>query len=322
MPELPLPGWWPLGPHASLLVAGVVSVLLIATVLSRVLLAQASSEGARSTLENVWQRVTAWWLIFGVVASAMVAGRLGSLALFAIVSTLALREFSRLLDLHAVDRRVLLWVAFALVPVQYATIGIGWYGLFVVLVPVYGFVFLAARAVLADDTGNFLARTATLQWAVFLSVYSLSHLPALLSLELAPGHEPEALLLWLVIVVQLGDVFQYLWGKSFGRRRLAPKTSPNKTWAGAIGGIGSAGALGAALSWAVPFSPLQAAGLALLCATLGLLGDLTLSAVKRDAGVKDFGELLPGHGGVLDRVDSLVLSAPVFFHLVRFFATP
>ncbi len=321
MLELSLPSWWPLGPHASELVGGVLGLLLIATPLSRLLLARASSEAARRTLDNVWQRVVAWWSIFGVVALALLLGRVGALLLFMILSTLALREFTRLLDLHAVDRRVLLWVAFVLVPVQYGALGLGWYGFFVVLVPVYGFVFLAARAVLADDTEDFLVRTATLQWAVFVSVYSLSHLPALLDLDLAGGFEPEALLLWFVIVVQLGDVFQYLWGKALGHRRLAPKTSPNKTWAGAIGGIASAGALGALLSRTLPFSAIEAAGLALLCATLGLLGDLTLSAVKRDAGVKDFGDLLPGHGGVLDRVDSLVLSAPVFFHLVRFFAT-
>jgi phosphatidate cytidylyltransferase len=319
VPELALPAWWPLGPAASLLVAGVLGLLLIATPLSRVLLSRASSEPGRRTLGNVRQRVISWWWIFAVVGLALLFGRIGALVLFAILSTLALREFTRLLDLHAVDRRVLLWVAFALVPLQYLVLGLGWYGMFLVLVPVYGFVFLAARAVVADDTENFLARTATLQWVVFLSVYSLSHLPALLTLELET--EPEALLLWFVIVVQLGDVFQYIWGKTLGKSRLAPKTSPNKTWAGAIGGIASTGALGGLLSWATPLAAWQAAGLALLCATLGLLGDLVLSAIKRDGGVKDFGALLPGHGGVLDRVDSLVLSAPVFFHLVRFFTT-
>lgn len=315
-----MPAGWPLGPDATRLLAGVLALLVVATPLSWALRRRARSDGARRTLQNVWQRVIAWWLIFGLVAGALLLGRSGALVLFGAVSLLALREFSRVVELHEVDRRVLLWVAFVLVPLQYGLLSLGWYGLFVVLVPVYGFAFLAARAVLADDTGSFLARTAALHWGVFVCVYSLSHLPALLTLDLPPPVEPEAVLLWLVVVVQLGDVFQYLWGKSFGRRRLAPRTSPNKTWAGALGGIASAGALGAALAWACPFPPLPAAGLALTCATLGLLGDLVLSAVKRDAGVKDFGELLPGHGGVLDRVDSLVLSAPVYFHLVRFFA--
>lgn len=319
MPELP--AWWPLGPHASLFLAGVASLLLLVTPVSRLLLSRTTTEGGRRTLENVWQRVVAWWLIFGAVAAALLIGRVGALVLFAILSLLALREFARLIELHEVDRRVLAWIALVVVPVQYYLLGIGWYGFFIVLVPVFGFVFIAARAVIADDTENFLARTAALQWAVLLCVYSLSHLPALLTLEFREGLEVEAVLLWLVVVVQLGDVFQYCWGKALGKRRLAPKTSPNKTWAGAIGGIASAGALGAALAWATPFPALVAGGLALGCSTLGLLGDLTLSAVKRDAGVKDFGELLPGHGGVLDRMDSLVLSAPVYFHLLRYLAT-
>ena len=312
------PGW-PLGPHATLLLGGVLGVLLLATPLSWVLRRRAASERAKRTLDNAWQRVVAWWAIFGLVAGALLLGRTGALLLFAALSLLGLREFARVVELHAVDRKVLLWVAFVLVPAQYGLLAFGWYGLFVVLVPVYGFVFLAARAVVADDTERFLARTASLQWGVLLCVYSISHLPAVLTLELPEGVEPEAALLWIVVVVQLGDVFQYLWGKSFGRRKLAPKTSPNKTWAGAVGGILSAAVLGALLSFALPFGPLAAGGLALLCSTLGLLGDLTLSAVKRDAGLKDFSDLVHGHGGVLDRVDSLVLSAPVYFHLLRFF---
>jgi phosphatidate cytidylyltransferase len=303
------------------LLAGVLALLVVATLVTLVATRLARSQGARSTLEDVRLRVVAWWAIVGVVSAGLLLGRAGALVLFALASLLALGEFSRLVDLRPVDRRVLALVALVIVPLQYGLLAADWYGLFVVLIPVYGFVLIAARSVLADDVERFLARTSALQWGVLACVYSLSHLPALLTLKLPAGAEPEALLLWLVLVVQLGDVCQYLWGKSLGRRRLAPRTSPNKTWAGAVGGIGSAAAIGAALAWATPFAAAPAAGLAALCAILGLLGDLTLSAVKRDAGVKDFGTLLPGHGGVLDRVDSLVLSAPVFFHLVRYLTT-
>ncbi len=120
-------------------------------------------------------------------------------------------------------------------------------------------------------------------------------------------------------MVQASDVLQYIWGELLGRRRIAPTISPHKTWEGLIGGVACATAIGAALWWATPFNPWQAAAMALLVTLLGFAGGLILSAVKRDRGVKDYGTLIEGHGGVLDRIDSLCFAAPVFFHMTRYF---
>jgi phosphatidate cytidylyltransferase len=100
---------------------------------------------------------------------------------------------------------------------------------------------------------------------------------------------------------------------------VAPAISPNKTWEGLIGGSASATALGAAIWWATPFTPVEAAGMAFLLTMMGFAGGLIMSAIKRDRGVKDYGALIGGHGGVLDRIDSLCFAAPVFFHLTRYF---
>jgi phosphatidate cytidylyltransferase len=110
-----------------------------------------------------------------------------------------------------------------------------------------------------------------------------------------------------------------VWGKLLGRHKVAPVVSPNKTWEGLIGGILSATAVGAAVWWATPFTPLQAAGMAFLICVMGFSGGLVMAAIKRDRGVKDFGTLIEGHGGILDRIDSLCFAAPIFFHVTRFF---
>ena len=169
------------------------------------------------------------------------------------------------------------------------------------------------------DTHRFLERVAVVQWAMMRSIFGLSHVPALLNLRIPNYANPVLLVAFLVIVVQASDVLQYIWGKLLGRRKTAPTLSPSKTWEGLIGGVLSASALGAALFWITPFSPLQAFVFALLITTLSFFGGLIMSAIKRDFGVKDWGHMISGHGGVLDRVDSILFSAPAFFYLVNYF---
>jgi phosphatidate cytidylyltransferase len=146
--------------------------------------------------------------------------------------------------------------------------------------------------------------------------------PALLALPI-PGFEEHNLLLiaFLVLVVQGSDVLQYVFGKLFGRHKVAPTLSPSKTWEGLIGGVASATALGAALWWITPFTPPQAAAMALVICLLGFFGGLVMSGIKRDRGVKDWGRMIEGHGGMLDRLDSVIFAAPIFFHMTRYWFT-
>ena len=206
------------------------------------------------------------------------------------------------------------WSFFIVTPIQYCLVWAHWYGLFTILIPVYVSIFLALRTALAGDTERFLERTATTQWALLICVYFVSYVPALLMLQI-PGYERQApkLMFFLVLVVQSSDVLQYIWGKTVGRRRLAPSISPNKTWEGLVGGIASATLLGTAIWWATPFSPGAAALMALTITIMGFAGGLIMSAIKRDRGVKDYGTLIAGHGGVLDRIDSLCFAAPSSF---------
>jgi len=205
-------------------------------------------------------------------------------------------------------------------PVQYALIYSDWYGMYSIFIPVYAFLFLPIVSVLHGDTDSFLVRVAETQWGLMICVFAASHVPALLSLEIA-GFEGKNVLLvaFLVVVVQLSDVLQYVWGKLLGKRKIAPSLSPSKTWEGFVGGTLSASLVGAGLWWMTPFSPVQAFGLSLIITLMGFFGGLVMSAIKRDKGVKDWGHLIAGHGGFIDRLDSVVFSAPIFFHVVRYF---
>jgi phosphatidate cytidylyltransferase len=302
---------------------GVVGLLALATAIGRLLKLKVKSEPAMATLDNLNSRVRAWWVMSAVFAFTLLAGVTGTLLLFGLLSFLALREYITLIPTRRADHRTLFWSFFVFTPLQYYLISIGWYGLLTILIPVYGFLFIPTRIALAGDTAQFLERTAKVQWGLMVCVYCLSYAPALLLLNI-PGFQAQnaKLLLFLVLVAQMSDVLQYVWGKLLGKRRIAPTVSPNKTWEGFFGGVACAILLGTALWWVTPFSPPQAAALSLAITLMGFAGGLTMSAIKRDRGVKDYGTLIEGHGGLLDRIDSICFSAPVFFHLVRYFFTP
>ena len=302
------------------LLAGVLAVLLIATVAGAVLARRVTSDAGRATVVNLNARIQAWWGMCAVFAIALLTGGVGSVLLFAAISFFALREFITLTPTRQGDHRTLLWSFFLVMPIQYWVVWSDWYGLFAIFIPVFVFLLAPTRTALAGDTERFLERTATIQWVLMICVYCVSHAPALLMLEI-PGYEDGSvkLLLFLVIVVQSSDVLQYIWGKLFGRHRVAPHVSPNKTWEGFFGGIATATLIGTGLWWITPFAPWESALMSVVIALMGFAGGLTMSAIKRDHGVKDFGTLIAGHGGVLDRIDSLCFAAPIFFHLTRYF---
>jgi phosphatidate cytidylyltransferase len=305
-----------------LLLAGIAVLLSVSSLVGWVLGRRVQEEQARLVVANLNARIRSWWVMTAVFVAALATGGIGSVILFALTSFFALREFVTLTPTRRADHRTLFWAFFIFAPVQYVLVGIQWYGLFVIFIPVYAFLFIPLRSVLAGDTDDFLARTARIQWGLMIAVYCVSHAPALLMLAI-PGYQGQSakLLLYLIVVVQLSDVLQYVFGKTLGKRRIVPRVSPNKTWEGTLGGIAGATLVGALLWWVTPFSPGAAAVIALLVCLAGFAGGLVLSAIKRDRGVKDFGTLIEGHGGVLDRIDSLCFAAPVFFHVVRYFYT-
>jgi phosphatidate cytidylyltransferase len=307
------------------LIGGVVGVLLIASIIGWLLSLKVKSENGRTVVENLNQRVRAWWTMIAILVIAILIGRNATLVLFAIVSFLALREFITLTPTKQGDYYALLLSFYIVVPLQYILIGIEWYALFSIFIPVYGFLILPAFSALGQDVEHFLERVAKIQWGVMIAVYCISHAPALLILDI-PGYSESGqnvlLLFYLLLIVQMSDVMQYVFGKLFGKTKIAPVVSPSKTVEGFVGGAASATAIGAAMWWITPFTPLQSAGMAFVIVLMGFFGGLALSAVKRSLGAKDWGTMIEGHGGVMDRMDSVSFAAPIFFHGTRYFFTP
>lgn len=305
------------------LVAGVLALLLIASIIGLILSRSVTSARGQATVVNLNARIRAWWVMVAVFGVAVGTGGIGSIVLFFLMSFFAMREFMTLTPTARTDHAAIFWAFFIFAPLQYILVWMQWYGFFAVLIPVYGFVAITSRMALSGDTERFLERTATVQWGLMACVYCVSHAPALLMLRI-PGYAGNGatLLFYLVLVAQFNDVMQYVWGKLIGKKPVAPTVSPNKTWGGFVGGTLTAVAVGTALYWATPFPPLVAAAMSLAITLLGFAGGLVMSAIKRDRGVKDYGTMIEGHGGVLDRIDSLLFAAPVFFHLIRFFYVP
>ncbi|KDP88039.1 phosphatidate cytidylyltransferase [Cupriavidus sp. SK-3] len=307
-----------------LLFGGVLGVLVLASTVTALLRWRIARGGPHAVIDNLAARVSAWWWMIGVLGVAFAAGRTAIVVLFYLLSFFALREFITITTTRRGDHRAIVAAFFVFLPLQYVLVYIGWYGLFSIFIPVYAFLILPILSALSAETTRFLERCAGVQWAVMICVFCISHVPALLTLPI-PGFEDRNLLLiaFLVIVVQGSDVLQYVWGKLLGKTRIAPLLSPSKTVEGFIGGVASATALGASLWWITPYgSPWKAGLIALVIALMGFLGGLVMSAIKRDRNIKDWGHMIQGHGGMLDRLDSVVFAAPIFFHITRYWWVP
>ena len=268
------------------LVGGVMALLIVSSLIGWWLSLRVTSETGKNTVQNLNARIRAWWVMVAIFGLAMATGGIGSVVLFALTSFMALREFITLTPTCHGDHRSLFWVFFVILPFQYYLIAIKWYGLFSIMIPVYAFLLVPIRSAMAGECENFLERTAKIQWALMICVYCVSYVPALLSLNI-PGYEGQdgKLMFYFVLVAQISDVLQYVWGKILGRHKIAPTVSPNKTWEGFIGGIACATLIGAGLWWATPFTPLQSAGMSLAITLMGFGGGLVMSAIKCDLGV-------------------------------------
>ncbi len=306
---LPFSLWW--------LFLAILAILITASSIGSILALKYGSQNP--TISNLNARINAWWVMTLVLVLAFVTGHIGSTFLFFLVSFAALRECLSLVYSRRGDYAVLVACFYVVLPVQYNFVLTDWYGMFAIFIPVYAFLLLPILAGLSGDPTRFLDRTAKIQWSLMVSVFCISHVPFLLNLKIPNFDQNILLVIFLIAVVQASDVLQYIWGKLLGKRKIAPVLSPSKTVEGFVGGVLSATALATALWWITPFTPFQAGLIGLVICLMGFAGGLVMSAIKRDFGVKDWGHMIKGHGGMMDRVDSICFAAPIFFHIVRYF---
>jgi len=295
----------------------VFGVLAVATLITAVLARNRTS----SQVEESRQRIKSWWIMAILFAGALALGRSAAIVFFAFVSFLALKEYLTLVPTRRVDR-TLLFFTYIAIPVQYMWVSMQWYGMFIIFIPVYMFLFLPIHMVIVGEPRGFIRSVSTLQWGLMITVFSLSHAAALL---LLPGAEASrgvgaGLVLYLVLLTEFNDVFQFLWGKALGRRKIVPRVSPGKTWWGVVGGVLSTTVMSMLIApYLTPMGNTGAFFAGIVIGVAGFFGDVTISSLKRDLHIKDTGRYIPGHGGVLDRVDSLTYTAPVFFHFMKYF---
>ncbi|MBM4156992.1 MAG: phosphatidate cytidylyltransferase [Lentisphaerae bacterium] len=264
---------------------------------------------------EIGPRLTGWWIMIAGLFAALALSRTAAIWLFAFVSYLALKEFLSLIPTRRADRHVLFW-AYLSIPIQYFLIQVDWYGMFVLFIPVYMFLLLPMRMISIGETQGFLRAVGTTHWGLMTMVFCLSHVCYLLVLG------GEAMMLFLILITQANDIAQYVWGKSFGTTKVLPTVSPNKTWVGLVGGVATTAVLGLLIGPRLtPMTPLESLGIGLALGFFGFCGDATMAALKRDLGIKDFSAAIPGHGGMVDRVNSLIFTAPLFTHYIRYYYT-
>lgn len=276
-----------------------------------------------------------WWIIAVVVAVSLLAGRVGICLLLAAAGIIAFREYVTLLGVRETARPAI-YAVYAIAVLQYLLILFGLASAFLVLVPIGGLVTITVLQLLRGNPGGYVRIVASLFWGLMVLIYGISH-AAYLFIFPATSTGPAGSAGWflfLVVLTEADDIFQAIIGRAFGahkRHRITPTISPNKTWEGLIGGmlvtIGLAILLApwlttladapGSIGLAAPLGSWSGAALAGVVVTVtGFFGDINMSAVKRDSGVKDSSRMLPGMGGLIDRVDSLTFAAPAFVYFL------
>lgn len=286
--------------------------LLITSTLIRLILKAKYPDKDHTELRH---RIQSWWIMISLLFFMLIASKGVAIAFFGFLSFLALKEFLSIVPTRHADRRAIFWV-YVSIPIQYCWVAMEWYGMFVVFVPVYLFILIPTRMVLIGETKGFIRAVGILHWASMLTIFGISHIAYLLVLPVqneAAGYLGPVV--FLLLMTQLNDVSQYTCGKLLGRHKIIPRVSPNKTWEGFLGGlIATMVCGGVAGPYLTPLDLPQGVFVGMLIACSGFIGDVVLSAVKRDLHIKDSGHLIPGHGGILDRLDSLTFTSPLFFH--------
>lgn len=301
------------------LTLGAFSILVGFTFLGEVLRTRQDPNTQNPVLETYMTRVQSWWAMVAVIGLAMLTGKIGVTIIFAFASFAALREFLTLTTKAQADHLSLALAFFVVLPLQYIFVAMEWAGLYAIFIPVYAFLLLPIVSALRGNANKFLIRVAETQWGLMIAVFCVSHVPALMNLEI-PDYGDRAILLvtFLVMVVQLGDLLEYFFGRRIGKTKIAAGLSP-KTWEGVACGVGSAMLIGGLLSWITPFGVTGAIIMAGTASLVGMFGNIVFAAIKRDRGVKDWSHLIPGQGGFVDQLDSVVFAAPIFYHLTRYF---
>lgn len=269
------------------------------------------------TFKKVKVIIKSWWFITTPFLLALGWQKWGMLILFYVLSVFILFEYFKISKVKY--KRYGLISLLILSTLHYLTIAFNAYYLFLILIPV-SCLWLVPGLVIFRATISDLELVFSVFFGNAFIIYYLSHIPALVAMPDNVGLSADQAALGLVVLLFLtwgNDVFQFITGKGFGITKIIPDVSPNKTLGGFIGGMICTTVIAfLTLGPILNLDNKMAILFGFILSITGMFGDLFFSAVKRNIGVKDFSDLLPGHGGLLDRCDSLIFTAPVFFHFL------
>lgn len=294
--------------HTMMLV--IMAVLVVASLLISI------SDRRQKTTEThkLVSIIKSWWVMIALIFTSLACGQTAFLVFIGVVSFIALREFVSVLPLSPREKKFYP-LLYLLVPLYFLQIGSAHLDETLSVAPTVLFYVVSTVFLMAGNIGGYMRSVSLCAMGFFLTIFNLSHIGLLLYLP----QSDAGLVLYLLFLVQFNDVAQWFWGRFFGKTKIVPRISPNKTVAGLVGGVVTTTLLSVAIApYLIHMSVANALLTGCVLSLLGFLGDITLSAIKRDSNIKDFSNLIPGHGGVLDRVDSLVFSAPAFYYLMRF----
>ena len=278
-----------------------------------------SLKNKSDSISELVVRTNSWWkMAIGITVVATAPAIIGTVVL-AYVVFVALREMLSIIPLRTADRIVLV-ASYIAIPIQFYLAYKNYYYLFQIFIPLVMFISVSVILVLTGETNRIGRSMAIIPTTLMLTVYMPSHMVLLFHVSV-PGFTVGAggLIIFLIMITAFNDIFQFTWGKLLGKRKILPRISPNKTWVGFIGGVFTSGVLGGALSFLTPLDYINCFYIGLSLSIIGFIGDSIISAVKRDLKIKDTDDLIPGHGGAMDRLDSIVLTTPTFYHLLIFF---
>ena len=319
---------------AWILIAVVLAVLGLLMLAGQYLKRQPESKIDAAIVSKFNHRLFFWFMISVLLAVSLLLGRIPTIILFGLLSFWALREFVTMTPTRRGDHRTLFWVFLGFTPLHYVLVAYNLYDLFTVVIPVYASLFIPGRIAFTGDRENFLERSAKIQFGLLICVYALSHAAAILNLDFVSwdtvqkkaipwSGQAAGALLFFMIIVQISDGLHFVCDRVFGKHIIAKDVDGTKTWEGLVGAAISSAVAGILLNLLsiTPFTWYGAALMAMVISVMASSGSMTMSAIKRDRGVKDYGSLVQGHVGILDRIDSICFAAPIYFHLIRYFLT-
>lgn len=265
-------------------------------------------------------RTKSWWYIMPGVCLVILGPPVVGAILIGFVSCVALREMFSISGMQTSNRKAIL-VAYLAIPIQYYLGFHFYYVQFLIFIPICMFMLIPFLLVLEGKTETIGRTMILIPSLLMMTTYSLSHIVLLFKadwkgFDLGAG----SLIFFLLVLTAFNDVFQYTWGKLLGKRKILPRISPNKTWEGFVGGVLTCSLFAYLIRFLTPLSSLQALAMGLMIGICGFMGDSLVSAIKRNLDLKDTGKLIPGHGGAMDRLDSLIFTAPAFFHMLSFYS--